>query len=69
VAVLRDIDTRQWGFEWTALDQAAHDLGLTLGFVDIKSADDLEGAFARMKKSEAEALFVTRTNLTFNAGK
>jgi putative ABC transport system substrate-binding protein len=23
VAVLRDIDTRQWAFEWTALDQAA----------------------------------------------
>jgi putative ABC transport system substrate-binding protein len=69
VAVLRDIDTRQWGFEWTALDQAAHDLGLTLGFVDIKSADDLEGAFAGIKTSEAAALFVTRTNLTYTASK
>jgi putative ABC transport system substrate-binding protein len=69
VAVLRDIDTRQWGFEWTALDQAARELGLTLVFVDIKSADDLEGAFANMKTSEAQALFVTRTNLTFSAGK
>jgi putative tryptophan/tyrosine transport system substrate-binding protein len=69
VAVLRDIDIRQWGFEWTALDQAAHELGLTLVFVDIKSGDDLEGAFASMKKSEAEALFVTRTAVTFNAGK
>ena len=34
VAVLRDIDTRQWGFEWTALDQAAHELRLTLVYVD-----------------------------------
>jgi putative ABC transport system substrate-binding protein len=69
VAVLRDIDIRQWEFEWTALDQAAHELGLTLVFFDIKSADDLEGAFANMKTSDAEALFVTRTAVTFNAGK
>ena len=69
VAVLRDIDTQQWEFEWTALDQAAHELGLSLVFFDIKSADDLEGAFASMKTSGAEALFVTRTNVTFTAGK
>jgi putative tryptophan/tyrosine transport system substrate-binding protein len=69
VAVLRDIEIRSWGFEWAALDQAARELGLTLGFVDIKSADDLEGAFASMKKTEARALFVTRTAVTFNAGK
>jgi putative ABC transport system substrate-binding protein len=69
VAVLRDIDIRQWGFEWTALDQAAHELGVTLVFFDIKSADDLEGAFASMKTSDAKALFVTRTALTFNTGK
>jgi len=70
VAVLRDIDTRQQAeFEWTALDQAAHDLELTLGFVDIKSADDLDGAFAGIKRSEAEGLFVTRTNLTYTASK
>jgi putative tryptophan/tyrosine transport system substrate-binding protein len=69
VAVLRDVEIRSWGFEWTALDQAAHELGLTLVFVDIKSADDLEGAFASMKKGGAEALFVTRTAVTFNAGK
>jgi putative ABC transport system substrate-binding protein len=44
-------------------------LGLTLVYVDIKSADDLEGAFAGMKTSEAAALFVTRTNVTFTAAK
>lgn len=51
------------------LEPAAHQLGLTLIPIDIKSADDLEGAFADMKKSQAEALFVSRTGLTANLGK
>lgn len=55
--------------EWTALDQAARGLGLTLVPADIKSADELETVFADMKKSGAEALFVTRTALLANAGK
>ena len=74
VAVLRNSADRSnsfygTGFEWTALDQAARELGLTLVPVDIKSADELETAFADMKKSGAEALFVTRTALLANAGK
>ena len=70
VAVLRDFTDRMAaGLEWAALDQAARDLGLTLVPVDIKSADELETAFASMKKSEAGALFVTRTALTLTAGK
>jgi putative ABC transport system substrate-binding protein len=69
VAVLRDVDTRSWGFEWAALDQAARELGLTLVPVDIRSADELEMAFAGIKKSGAEALFVTRTALLAAAGK
>jgi putative ABC transport system substrate-binding protein len=69
VAVLRDFDTRSWEFEWTSLDQAARELGLTLVPADIKSADELEMAFAGIKKSGAEALFVTRTALLPNAGK
>jgi putative ABC transport system substrate-binding protein len=73
VAVLRDFAERSFsfygtGFEWTALDQAARDLGLTLVPVDIKSADELEMAFAGIKKSGAEAFFVTRTALLSNAG-
>jgi putative ABC transport system substrate-binding protein len=51
------------------LESAARELGLTLIRVNIKSADDLEGAFADMKKSRAEALFVNRTSLTANLGK
>jgi putative ABC transport system substrate-binding protein len=51
------------------LEPAARELGLTLIPIDIKSADDLEGAFADMKQSQAEALFVSRTSLTANLGK
>ena len=73
VAVLRDVADRSFfygsGLEWTALDQAARELGLTLVPADIKSADELETAFADVKKSGAEALFVTRTALLANAGK
>jgi putative ABC transport system substrate-binding protein len=69
VAVLRDFDNRSAAFEWTALDQSARELGLSLMLVDIKSADELETAFAGMKKRKAEALFVYRTALTFVAGK
>ena len=76
VAVLRDVaepTAAFWsygtGFEWTALGQAARQLGLTLVPTDIKSADELKTAFADMKKSGAEALFVTRTALLANAGK
>jgi len=74
VAVLRDFADRSnsfygAGFEWTALNQAARELGLTLAPADIKSADELETAFADMKKSGAEALFLTRTALLANAGK
>ena len=70
VAVLRDVaDQMATGLEWTALDQAARELGLSLVPADIKSADELETAFADMKKSGAEALFLTRTALLANAGK
>ena len=70
VAVLRDFDNRSGsGFEWTALDQSARELGLALVFIDVKSAGELETAFATMKESKVEALFVYRTALTFVAGK
>jgi putative ABC transport system substrate-binding protein len=69
VAVLGVVDETNVGPEKTSTDLAARELGLTLIPVDIRSADDLEGAFADMKKSQAEALFVSRTGLTFNLGK
>ena len=70
VAVLRDFaDQMATGLEWTALDQAARELRLSLVPADIKSADELETAFDDMKRRGAQALFVTRTALTANAGK
>jgi putative ABC transport system substrate-binding protein len=69
VAVLGQVPDPNRKFVMTALDQAARDLGLTLVTVDIKSADDLEAAIASMKKSEAEAFTVTRSNLTGNFSK
>jgi hypothetical protein len=50
-------------------DLAARELGVTLLPVGIKSADDLETAFASMKKDSAEAVMPTRTSLTFVLGK
>jgi putative tryptophan/tyrosine transport system substrate-binding protein len=70
VAVLRDVaDQMAAGLEWAALDRAARQLGLTLLPVDIKSADELQAAFADMKNNGAEAVFLTRTALLANAGK
>jgi putative ABC transport system substrate-binding protein len=69
VGDLRDFATRSWKFEWTALDQAARKLGLSLVFVDVRSPGELETAFASMKQSGTEGLFVTRTALTAIAGK
>jgi putative tryptophan/tyrosine transport system substrate-binding protein len=52
VAVLRDFaDRMAAGLEWAALDQAARELGLTLVPVDIRSADELETAFAGIKRT------------------
>jgi putative ABC transport system substrate-binding protein len=66
VAFLRDFSDND-NFELTALDRAARELGVTVVPVGIKSADDLEAAFADIKESKAEALFVSRTAVTLNA--
>jgi putative tryptophan/tyrosine transport system substrate-binding protein len=60
VAVLGVVGETDIGAENTSLELAARELGLTLIPVYINSADDLDGAFADMKKSEAEALFVAK---------
>ena len=52
-----------------SLDLAAHQLGVTLIPVDIKSAEDLDAAFAAMKQSEAQALLVLGAALVSVLGK
>ena len=68
VAVLRAVGDPNVGFAMTSLDGAAPELGVILVPFDIKSADDLETAFADMKKSEAEALIVIAGGLTYTVG-
>jgi putative tryptophan/tyrosine transport system substrate-binding protein len=68
VAVLRPVDDPAF-VEKPLQDLAAHDLEVTLLPVGIKSADDLERAFASMKKDGAQAVMPTRTSLTIGLGK
>jgi hypothetical protein len=53
----------------TSLELAASKLVVTLLPVDIKSAGDLEGAFADMKKSGAQVIFVTGAALVLSLAK
>ena len=68
VAVLRPVDDPAF-VEKPLQDLAAREFGVTLLPVGIKSADDLEAAFASMKKDGAQAVMPTRSSLTFNLGK
>ena len=52
-----------------SLEQAAPALGVTLLPMDIKSADDLEAAFMRMTRENAQALLVIAGSLTFFVSK
>jgi putative ABC transport system substrate-binding protein len=64
VAVLRPVDDPAF-VEKPLQDRAARELGVTLLPVGINSADDLEAAFASMKKDGAQAVMPTRSSLTF----
>ena len=68
VAVLRPVDDPAF-VEQALQDLAARELGVTLLPVGIKSADDLEAAFASIKKDGTQAVMPTRSSLTFNLGK
>jgi hypothetical protein len=68
VAVLRAVGDLNVGFAMTPLNQAAPLLGVTLMLVDLKSADDLETAFADIQNGEERAVFAIAGGLTFTAG-
>jgi putative ABC transport system substrate-binding protein len=68
VAVLRAVGDPNVGFAMTSLDRAAPELGVTLIPVDLKSTDDLETAFAKIKDTEAEAVLAIAGALTFTVG-
>jgi putative ABC transport system substrate-binding protein len=68
VAILRAVGDPNVGFAMTSLDGAAPELGVTLIPVDIKSAADLEPAFAKIKDSDVQALLAIAGALTFTVG-
>jgi len=65
VAVLWAVGDPNVQFAMTSLDAAAQKLGVTLVPVDLKSTDDLQTAFSKIKNSEAEALLAIAGALTF----
>jgi putative ABC transport system substrate-binding protein len=65
VGVLRAVGDPNVQFAMTSLDAAAQKLGVTLVPVDLKSTDDVETAFSKIKNSEAEALLAIAGALTF----
>jgi putative tryptophan/tyrosine transport system substrate-binding protein len=48
-----------------SLEKSAPALGVTLTPIDIKTADDLDSAFAEMQRSQAQALLVIAGGLTY----
>jgi putative ABC transport system substrate-binding protein len=68
VAVLHPADDPAF-VEQAWQDLASRELGLAIVRVDLKSADDLDAAFARIKRSSAGALIAARSTLTFILGK
>jgi putative ABC transport system substrate-binding protein len=67
-AVLRAVGDPNVGFAMTSLEEAAPELGVSLVSVDMKSADDLESAFAKIKNSDVNAVLEIAGALTFTVG-
>jgi putative tryptophan/tyrosine transport system substrate-binding protein len=65
IAVLGARSDPNVGIAMTSLQQAAPGLGVTLGLVEITSADSLRTAFDEMKSNRAEAIIVIPGSLTY----
>jgi putative ABC transport system substrate-binding protein len=63
VAILRQ--TGRSGAETTALESAARKLGLTILFADVRTPNDIEGAFATMTRSRAGAFLILGGSMTY----
>jgi putative ABC transport system substrate-binding protein len=66
IAVLRPVDDANAGFAMPSLEQSAPGLGVSLLPIDVRSADDLEGAFANMQRERADAVLVVAGALTYS---
>jgi putative tryptophan/tyrosine transport system substrate-binding protein len=67
-AVLRAVGDPNVGFAMKSLDEAAPKLGVALVPIDIKSTDELESAFTKIKNSEVEGVLAIAGALTFQVG-
>jgi putative ABC transport system substrate-binding protein len=67
-AVLRTVGDANVGFAMTSLEAAAPELGVSLVSVDMKSADDVEPVFAKVKISEVGAVLEIAGALTVTDG-
>jgi putative ABC transport system substrate-binding protein len=65
VAVLRAPGDANVKIAMTSLERSAPQLGLTLSTFDVRSADDLDGAFAGMQRGQMEAVMVVAGALTY----
>jgi putative ABC transport system substrate-binding protein len=63
VAILRQ--TGRSGAETAALESAARKLGLTILFADVRTPNDIEGAFATMTRSRAGAFLILGGSMTW----
>ena len=53
------------GAETAALESAARQLGLTILFADVRTSNDIEGAFATMTRSRAGAFLILGGSMTW----
>jgi putative ABC transport system substrate-binding protein len=65
VAVLVNPDEPYADAEWKALELAAQILRMTLQAVAVRQVSEFEGAFDRLTREGADALFVATSGLTF----
>jgi putative ABC transport system substrate-binding protein len=63
VGILRN--TGRAGTETAAIESAARKLAIKVFFADVRKASDIEGAFATMSRSRAEALLILGGTLTW----
>ena len=63
VGILRD--TGRAGTETTAIESAARKLTMTVMFADVRIPNDIEGAFAAMTRSRADAFLILGGSVTW----
>jgi putative ABC transport system substrate-binding protein len=65
VGILRN--TGRAGTETAAIESAARKLGMTVLFADVRTPNDIEGAFAAMTQSRADAFLILGGSVTWTS--